>query len=107
MKILQQMLLINWHFIVHQTIEFKNLNFLTGKTGSGKSTIIDALQVLILGDTTGSFFNKAANDQSRRTLKSYLLGEIAENEAEGTVYLRQGKDFYRYIVGEFFDTKEK
>lgn len=107
MKLLQKMLLINWHYIVHQTIEFKRLNFLTGKTGSGKSTIIDALQVLILGDTTGSFFNKAANDQSRRTLKSYLLGEIAENEAEGVVYLRQGKDFSSYIVGEFFDTKEK
>lgn len=104
MKILRQMLLINWHFIVHETIEFKRLNFLTGKTGSGKSTIIDALQVLVLGDTAGNFFNKAANDQSRRSLRGYLQGEIAENEADGVVYLRQGKDFSSYIVGEFFDT---
>ncbi|MHB1418027.1 MAG: ATP-binding protein [Bacillota bacterium] len=107
MKLLQQMLLINWHFIVHQTIDFRRLNFLTGKTGTGKSTIIDALQVLVLGDTSGTFFNKAANDQSRRTLKGYLQGEIAENEAEGVVYLRQGKNFSSYIVGEFYDTTEK
>ena len=35
MKTLQKLLLINWHFIVHETIELKRLNFLTGKTGSG------------------------------------------------------------------------
>ena len=107
MKTLQKLLLINWHFIVHETIELKRLNFLTGKTGSGKSTIIDALQLLMLGDTSGYFFNKAANEQSRRSLKSYLQGEVAENEEEGVVYLRQGKDFSSYIVGEFFDDKEK
>lgn len=106
MKLLQKLLLINWHYFVHEVIEFKpTLNFLTGKTGSGKSTIIDALQVLILGDTTGSFFNKAANDQSRRTLKSYLKGEIAESEDEGMVYLRKGENFSSYIVGEFYDIK--
>ena len=107
MKILQRLLLINWHFIVHETIELKRLNFLTGKTGSGKSTIIDALQVLVLGDTAGLYFNKAANEQSRRSLRGYLQGEVAENEAEGVVYLRQGKNFSSYIVGEFWDTKEK
>ena len=30
MKTLQKLLLINWHFIVHETIELKRLNFLTG-----------------------------------------------------------------------------
>ena len=107
MKTLRKLLLINWHFFVHETIELKRLNFLTGKTGSGKSTIIDALQLLVLGDTSGYFFNKAANEQSRRSLKSYLQGEVAENEEEGVVYLRQGKDFSSYIVGEFYDSQEK
>ena len=36
MKTLRKLLLINWHFFVHETIELKRLNFLTGKTGSGK-----------------------------------------------------------------------
>lgn len=107
MKTLRKLLLINWHFFVHETVELKRLNFLTGKTGSGKSTLIDALQLLMLGDTSGFFFNKAANDQSRRSLKGYLQGEVAENEEEGVVYLRQGKDFSSYIAGEFYDTKDK
>ncbi|MDR3585660.1 MAG: SbcC/MukB-like Walker B domain-containing protein [Desulfosporosinus sp.] len=107
MKLLNKVLLINWHYFVCQVIELKTLNFLTGKTGSGKSTIIDALQVLMLGDTIGAFFNKAANEQSRRSMKGYLLGEIAENEDEGTVYLRHGRNFSSYIVIEFYDTKEQ
>ena len=72
MKKLERMLLINWHYISKEMIEFSNINFLTGKNGSGKSTIIDALQLLLLGDTRGNFFNKAANDRTERTLEGYL-----------------------------------
>ncbi|UKI22391.1 MAG: AAA family ATPase [Anaerotruncus sp.] len=32
------------------------LIFLTGKNGSGKSTIIDALQIVLLGETNQSNF---------------------------------------------------
>lgn len=78
MKKLERMLLINWHYISKQMIEFSNINFLTGKNGSGKSTIIDALQLLLLGDTRGNFFNKAANDRTERTLEGYLRGEIGD-----------------------------
>jgi uncharacterized protein YPO0396 len=74
MKLLQKLLLTNWHYIERELIEFSGINFLTGKNASGKSTIIDALQLLILGDTSGSFFNKAANDNSQRTLRGYLRG---------------------------------
>ena len=90
MKRLEKMLLINWHYIRHELLEFKDINFLTGKNGAGKSTIIDALQLLLLGDTTGHFFNKAANERSNRTLKGYLRGEVAEDE--------DGQ--YRFTCGE-------
>ncbi|MEG1577066.1 MAG: ATP-binding protein, partial [Clostridium sp.] len=53
------MLLIHWHNYVKEVIEFDTINFLTGKTAAGKSTIIDALQLVLLGDTSGTFFNKA------------------------------------------------
>jgi uncharacterized protein YPO0396 len=82
------------------------INFLTGKTGAGKSTIIDALQLLVLGDTKGDFFNKAANDRSKRTLQSYLRGEIADDGERGTLVLRNG-NFASYIAGEFYDTVKK
>jgi energy-coupling factor transporter ATP-binding protein EcfA2 len=104
MKRLDKMLLINWHYIRRQLLEFKDVNFLTGKNGAGKSTIIDALQLMMLGDTTGHFFNKAASERSTRSLKGYLQGEVAEDAESNTVYLRSGKDFSSYIVLEFFDT---
>ena len=88
MKVLKRMLLINWHYINKQMIEFENINFLTGKNGSGKSTILDALQLLILGDTRGNFFNKAANDKTDRTLEGYLKGEIGDDGDVGYKYIR-------------------
>jgi uncharacterized protein YPO0396 len=97
------MLLINWHYFSYQLVDFDRINFLTGVNASGKSTLIDALQLLILGDTAGSFFNKAANEKSRRSLRGYLRGEVAESEEKGLVYLRGG-NFSSYIVGEFEDT---
>ncbi|MDT3700989.1 MAG: SbcC/MukB-like Walker B domain-containing protein [Thermincola sp.] len=104
MKLLTRMLLINWHYIKFQCIDFSDINFLTGKNGSGKSTIIDALQLVLLGDTGGFYFNKAANDKSQRSLKGYLRGEVAEDEESNTVYLRDD-DFSSYLVLEFHDQK--
>ncbi len=106
MKLLQKLLLINWHYIERELIEFSGINFLTGKNASGKSTIIDALQLLVLGDTSGGFFNKAANDNSQRTLRGYLRGEVADDGETGFIYLRDGV-FSSYIVAEFFDTIRK
>ncbi|ABO49125.1 SMC domain protein [Desulforamulus reducens MI-1] len=104
MKLLTRILLINWHYIKYQCIDFSDINFLTGKNGSGKSTIIDALQLVLLGDTSGFYFNKAANDKSQRSLKGYLRGEVAEDEETNTVYLRND-DFSSYLVLEFHDKK--
>lgn len=69
-------LLINWHYFSQEVLEFEKLTFLTGKTGTGKSTIIDALQLVLLADTSGNYFNKSANGKSRRTLLGYLRGEL-------------------------------
>ena len=102
MKLLKRMLLINWHYINKQMIEFDNINFLTGKNGAGKSTILDALQLVILGDTRGTFFNKAANDKAGRSLEGYLKGEIGDDGDAGFRYLRNGR-FSTYIVCEFYD----
>ncbi len=106
MKQLKKMLLINWHYINKQTIEFDNINFLTGKNGAGKSTILDALQLLILGDTRGTFFNKAANDKAGRSLEGYLKGEIGDDGDAGYTYKRNSR-FSTYIVCEFLDKVTK
>lgn len=100
MRKLTKMLLIHWYGYTREVIEFDRINFLTGNTGSGKSTVIDALQLVMLGDTTGTFFNKAANEKSDRTLRSYLFGENGDDGDTGFRYLRQGS-FSSYVVLEF------
>ena len=106
MKRLSRMLLIHWYTYDRELIEFGNLNFLTGNTASGKSTIIDALQLVLLGDTNGNFFNKAANDKSVRTLKSYLFGENGDDGETGFRYLRPCT-FTSYVILEFEDTEKE
>lgn len=107
MKIIKKLLLIHWHYFSHQVIELGSLNFLTGKNASGKSTIIDALQMILLGDTSGSFFNKAANGKGNRSLKGYLLGELGDNEASGFHYIRRNSRFSSYVAIEVYDDKKK
>ena len=102
MKIMKRLLLIHWHYFVHQMIEFDKINFLTGQNATGKSTIIDAMQLLLLCDTSGSFFNKAANGRAERTLKGYLRGELGDDDALGFRYLRNSR-FTSYIALEFYD----
>ncbi len=100
MKMIKKLLLIHWHYFSHQLIELEDLNFLTGKNASGKSTIIDALQLLLLGDTSGSFFNKAANGKGNRSLRGYLMGELGDDEASGLHYIRGNSRFSSYIAIE-------
>ena len=102
MKMMKRLLLIHWHYFNHQMIEFDKINFLTGQNSTGKSTIIDAMQLLLLCDTSGSFFNKAANARGNRTLTGYLRGELGDDEDAGFRYLRSGR-FTSYIVLEFLD----
>ncbi|WP_130837789.1 ATP-binding protein [Lachnoclostridium sp. Marseille-P6806] len=106
MRQIERLLLIHWYSFDKELIEFGNVNFLTGKNASGKSTIIDAMQLLLLGDSAGSYFNKAANAKSVRTLKGYLFGETGDDGDTGFQYLRKGP-FTSYISLEFLDTDKK
>ena len=99
MKKLRKILLINWLYFSKEIIEVGDVNFLTGKNGAGKSTVIDALQIVLLGETNARNFNQAANEKSQRTLDGYLRADMDENNP----YSRRGKDFSSYIACEFRD----
>lgn len=73
---LSRICLNNWHYIRHKTLSFhEEINFFTGHSGSGKSTVIDAMQIVLYANTDGrGFFNKAAADDSDRSLIEYLRG---------------------------------
>ena len=78
MKKLKKILLINWLYFSKEVIEVGDVNFLTGKNGAGKSTVIDALQIVLLGETNARNFNLAANERSQRTLDGYLRADMDE-----------------------------
>ena len=102
MKKLKKILLINWLYFSKELIEVEDINFLTGKNGAGKSTVIDALQIVLLGETNSRNFNQAANEKSQRTLEGYLRADMDENNPNS----RRGKDFSSFIACEFWDDVE-
>ena len=48
MKNLVKLRLINWHYFSNTTTDIKNITFLTGPNGTGKSTIIDAMPTWLI-----------------------------------------------------------
>lgn len=103
MKLVTKIQLINWHYFSNEIINLKEINFLTGANTAGKSTIIDAIQAALMGETRSSRFNRAAGKKSERTFRSYLVGTLGEDINSGTRSLREGKDFTSYVVLEFYD----
>ena len=104
MKWLQKLRLINWHFFDDASLEFGRQTMITGRNSAGKSTIIDALQVLFIANQQQIKFNVAAMQEAKRTLLGYLRGKMGRDDK---TYLRDG-DFSSYIVAEFVDrTKQE
>lgn len=100
-KIFTKMCLNNWGGIDHKVLEFHEyVNLFSGKSGSGKSTVMDALQVILYGSFSPSFLNKAADDaKNRRSVLSYLRGEQKDGSAN-----RKDCDFCSVIALEIEDT---
>ncbi len=90
-KIFTKMLLNNWGGISHKELSFhEHVNLFSGKSGSGKSTVMDAIQVILYGSVASTFLNKAADDaKNRRSVLSYLRGEQKDGTAnrEGDRFL--------------------
>lgn len=89
-KAITRICLNNWHYIDAKILELnENINFFTGHSGSGKSTVIDAMQIVLYANTDGrGFFNKAAADDSDRSLIEYLRGMINIKENGQAEYKR-------------------
>ena len=100
-KIFTKLCLNNWGGISHQIIEFHEyVNLFSGKSGSGKSTVMDAIQVILYGSFSPNFLNKAADDaKNKRSVFAYLRGEQKDGSAN-----REGVDFCSNIVLEIEDT---
>ena len=103
-KIFTRMCLSNWGGISHKVLEFNEyINLFSGMSGSGKSTVMDAIQMLLYGSMSSNFLNKAADDsKNKRSVFSYLRGEQKDGSAN-----RANRDFRTIVVLELEDTGVK
>lgn len=99
---LNRVLLINWLYYTKEVLDFDQINLLSGKTGHGKSAFIDAMQIVILGETRDSNFNKSSgNTKTDRKLIDYLKGRNDEG-----AFKRKGV-FSSHICLEFINEKQE
>ncbi|WP_191014340.1 ATP-binding protein [Treponema zioleckii] len=100
-KKLNRVRLVNWMYFGDETFPInKGSVLISGENAAGKSTVLDAIQMVLTGNSTK--FNKAANENSDRDLKSYVRCKIGTTEK---TYLREG-NVISNIALEFFEEKE-
>ena len=99
MKKLCRIRLINWHFFVNETININGSFLISGENTAGKSTILDAIQLVLT--TNNRKFNTAANEKSSRDLKGYVRCKTGN---EDSPYVRTGS-VITYVALEFYEEK--
>ncbi|MBN1525101.1 MAG: AAA family ATPase [Spirochaetales bacterium] len=103
MLLLRRTRLINWHFFHDATLELSETTLLAGDNGSGKSTIIDAIQYALVADIRRLQFNAAATqNRTNRTLESYCRCKIGATELD--YYRNQSRT---HVVLEFDDDENR
>ncbi|MFA6114144.1 MAG: SbcC/MukB-like Walker B domain-containing protein [Sphingomonas sp.] len=72
---LERLVLYNWGRLEPQDIEIRGTTAILGPTGAGKSTIVDAIQVVVTGANSRYFdLNKSTGGKNARTVRDYCLG---------------------------------
>ena len=68
--------LINWYHYTDETIPVRGNTLLCGDNGSGKTTIHDAVQLVLVGDASECEFNRAAQNQTKTTVRRSITGYV-------------------------------
>lgn len=98
-KILTRVQLINWHYFENERISFNGSTLVSGENTAGKSTILDAIQLVLTTNTRR--FNVAANEKGNRNLKGYVRCKIGN---VGETYLRKNA-VPANVALEFYEEK--
>lgn len=100
MRKLTRIKLVNWHYFQNETIDVDGSFLLSGENASGKSTILDAIQ-LVLTTSTKSFnlATTVGEKRSKRDLKGYVRCKTGE---EGNTYYRNGS-VISFVALEFYE----
>jgi len=94
MKRLTRIIMVNWYLFDAKQWDVKGDVALIGKNGSGKSSFIDALQLVLLGGNKTDWFPnaKASEKKKSRDVRSYILGLIKDEEAISNSTAYQPRD---------------
>lgn len=83
-KILTRVQLVNWHYFQNERISLNGSTLISGENTAGKSTILDAIQLVLTTNTRK--FNVAANEKGNRDLRGYVRCKVGKI---GETYLRK------------------
>lgn len=104
MKKLTRIQLVNWHFFENERICLNGSTLISGENTAGKSTILDALQLVLT--TNSRKFNMAANEKGNRDLKGYVrckVGNVGETyHRKGTVPGNVALELYDEKTDNYF-----
>lgn len=83
MKRLVRLLLVNWYRLEQQSIEIEGHTAVIGPNASGKSSLLDAVQAVLVGGHKDWWKpNASAGEKSTRSLRDYCLGVVRDPETK-------------------------
>jgi energy-coupling factor transporter ATP-binding protein EcfA2 len=90
---------INW-FGYNDVLDVYGNLVIAGITGSGKSVLMDVIQLVLVGDQKAKYNQSATGSASTRSLKSYCLGDTKQDIEGSPQYMRE-KGSITYVALEF------
>ena len=102
MKLLTKIIMIQWYLFEAEEIRIVGQTAIVGRNGSGKSSIIDGVQLVLCGgDKNKISLNKGSNEKSSRTVREYCLGIV--NDPESNIRVEPRDNANTYLALCFYD----
>src|SRR5215472_8448842 len=107
MRHLEAIRLVQWYHFQDEIFPIGNSCLLLGDNGSGKTTVLDAIQVALVADLSEVQLNRAANEKSQRTLHGYVRWKIGSEDELRPGSVRFGrKGCTSYVILQFSDDED-
>jgi len=107
MRRLEAVRLVQWYHFQDHVFPIGPNCLLVGDNGSGKTTVLDALQIALVADAGEALFNRAANEKSRRTLHGYVRWKLGSEDELRPGLVRFGRGgCTSYVLLEFCDDRD-
>ncbi|MGJ8648492.1 MAG: SbcC/MukB-like Walker B domain-containing protein [Marinomonas colpomeniae] len=106
MKKLNRIVLVNWYLLGAEEINIRGNTAIIGPTGSGKSSLLDAIQTVLTGASKRHLnYNASANDgkASGRSIRSYILGMIDSGQENAKAFGTQPRQDATSYLGLVFE----